>query len=61
MPEKNIHSLFAYYAIAFEGKIIHAGKITTEAEEGFPAQLYFTEELLREFLTCLKANQNTVK
>ena len=57
MPEKNIHSLFAYFAIAFEGKIIHEGKITTEAEEGFPAQLYFTESVLKEFLSCLERNQ----
>lgn len=60
MPEKNINSLYAYFAIAYEGKIIREGKITTEAEEGFPAQLYYTEALLREFLSGLKANKKSI-
>jgi nicotinamide-nucleotide amidase len=54
MPEKKINSLFAFFAISFEGKIIHKGKITTEAEEGFPAQHYYTESVLKEFLSILK-------
>jgi len=60
MPEKNINSLYAYFAIAYEGNIIQAGKITTEAEEGFPAQLYYTESLLREFLSGLKTNKKRI-
>jgi PncC family amidohydrolase len=57
MPEKNINSLFAYYAIAFEGEIIHAGKITTEAKEGYPAQNFFTHAVLKAFLSCLVTNK----
>src|SRR6476620_7046608 len=53
MPEKNIHSLFAYFAIAYEGKIIRDGKITTETEQGFPTQQYYTDSVLREFLSTL--------
>ncbi|HJW15978.1 MAG TPA: CinA family protein [Flavisolibacter sp.] len=56
MPEKNINSLYSYFAIAYEGKIIREGKITTGAEEGFPAQYYFTEALLKEFLSILQNN-----
>jgi PncC family amidohydrolase len=56
MPEKNINSLFAYFAIAYEGKIIKEGKITTAVEEGFPAQQFYTDYVLREFLTFLKTN-----
>ena len=54
MPEKNVHSLFSFFAIAHEGKIIHEGKITSGTEEGFPAQHYFTESVLKEFLSILK-------
>jgi PncC family amidohydrolase len=57
MPEKNINSLFAYYAIAFEGEIIHAGKITTEAKEGYPAQNFFNHAVLKAFLSCLVTNK----
>jgi nicotinamide-nucleotide amidase len=56
MPEKNIHSLFAYFAIAFEGKIIREGKITSDADEGFATQLIFTEALLKEFLSILQTS-----
>jgi len=56
MPEKNIHSLFAYFAIAYEGKIIREGKITTEAKQGFPAQQFYTDTVLREFLSTIKTN-----
>src|SRR5690242_2371309 len=36
LPEKNIHELFAYYAISAREKILQSGKITTNAEEGLP-------------------------
>lgn len=56
VPEKNINDLFCFFAVALEGKIIKSGKITTEAEEGFPAQLFYTDAVLRQFLTVVSSN-----
>lgn len=56
VPKKNIHSLFAFYAIAFEGKIVKAEKITTKEEEGFPAQTFYTETVLQNFLLILETS-----
>lgn len=53
VPEKNIHSLHSFFAIARKGVVIHSGIIEANVEEGFPAQFYFTNTLLQEFLSCL--------
>ncbi len=47
MPEKNINDLFAYYSISLKDKIIESGKITTNAEEGLPAQLFYIDYVLK--------------
>jgi hypothetical protein len=49
LPEKNINDLFAYYAISANEKILQSGKITTTAEEGLPAQLFFVNRVLKIF------------
>jgi len=49
LPEKNINDLFAYYAISAREKILQSGKITTTAEEGLPAQLFFVNRVLEIF------------
>lgn len=54
VPEKGIRSLYSFFAIAFEGKIIQTGKIETDAEEGFPAQQFYTETVLKNFLSGLQ-------
>jgi PncC family amidohydrolase len=56
MPEKNVNSLFSFFAIVSEGKILETGQITTEAEEGFPAQLYYTEVILKKFRALLTSH-----
>lgn len=56
VPEKNVHSLYSFFAIAFEGKVIKEGKLTTDEEEGFPAQAFYTETVLRKFLSALEAD-----
>jgi nicotinamide-nucleotide amidase len=48
MPEKNINELFAYYAISLNNKIVDHGKITTDAEEGLPAQLVYVNTVLEK-------------
>lgn len=53
VPEKGVRSLYSFFAIAFDGKIVQTGKIETDAEEGFPAQQYYTETVLRKFLSNL--------
>jgi nicotinamide-nucleotide amidase len=49
MPEKNINDLFAYYSISFKEKIIECKKITTDEEEGLPAQLFYINAVLKVF------------
>ena len=53
MPEKNINDLFAYYSISLKEKIIESGKITTDAEEGLPAQLFYIDQVLKIFKKLL--------
>ena len=48
VPEKNINDLFAYYAIAFKGKMISTEKISTDKDEGLPAQLFYVEQTLKK-------------
>lgn len=55
MPEKGIHSLHSFFAIAFEGKIVKEGKIIADTEEGFAAQSFYTETVLRNLLSLLEA------
>jgi PncC family amidohydrolase len=53
MPEKNINDLFAYYSISLKEKIIESGKITTDAKEGLPAQLFYIDYVLKIFKKLL--------
>ena len=48
VPEKNINELFAYFAIACKGKAILSERISTDKDEGLPAQLFYVEETLRK-------------
>jgi nicotinamide-nucleotide amidase len=54
MPEKNINELFAYYAISLNNKIVDHGKITTDAEEGLPAQLIYVNTVLEKLKKLLQ-------
>jgi nicotinamide-nucleotide amidase len=47
MPDKDVNELFAYYAISEKDKVLKSGKIITNAEEGFPAQLFYVTEVLK--------------
>jgi nicotinamide-nucleotide amidase len=53
VPESN-NELFAYYALAYAGRIMQSGKI--EPPDGKPAEIqsFYTKELLKEFETVLK-------
>jgi len=57
MPEKQINSLYAYYAISFEGEILKSGKLTTDVEEGFPAQKFYTDSTLQNLLSVLESKK----
>lgn len=53
LPEKNINDLFAYYSISLKDKIIESGKITTDTEEGLPAQLFYIDYVLKSLKKLL--------
>lgn len=54
VPEKNINTLHAFYAISFEGKVLKKEKLIADVEEGFPAQAFYTESVLHNFLSVLQ-------
>lgn len=43
------NKLFAYYAISYKEKVVLNKRITTEKEEGLPAQLDYVQQVLRDF------------
>ncbi|PZF71279.1 CinA family protein [Taibaiella soli] len=47
VPEKGIEALFAYYAIAFHGIIIDAGKLEAKQAEALQVQLFYTDAVLK--------------
>lgn len=49
IPEKNINELFAYYSICLNDKIVESGKIETDVERGLPAQMFYTNTVLKKF------------
>ncbi len=49
VPEKNINGLFAYYSIALKNKILKCGRLVANTEEGFDAQRFYTNEVLKIF------------
>ena len=60
MPEQNINSLFAYYAIASKDKILRCGKVTTDAEEGLPAQLFYINTVLKIFKELVQSSEQVL-
>ncbi len=57
VPEKKINDLYAYYSICLNKEIIESGIIKPDQEEGFPAQLYYTETVLEKFDNLLHKNK----
>jgi len=53
LPELGIKDLFAFYSIAFRGKITHRGKVESEDKGLYQVQVSFTCQVVREFNCCL--------
>ncbi|OQP56142.1 CinA family protein [Niastella populi] len=53
VPESN-YELFAYYTIAYAGKIMQSGKMEPPDGKSAEIQSFYTRELLKEFETVLK-------
>jgi nicotinamide-nucleotide amidase len=54
VPEIGIQDLFAFVSIACMGKIIQTKKITASKQASLNCQLYYTNEMLREFERVLQ-------
>jgi len=54
MPEKNIHDLFAYYAISFNGAVMESGVIYSNEAEGLATQIFYVNSILQKFLHNLQ-------
>ena len=48
LPDLGIHSLFAFYAIAFRREIVRRGKVESEAKGPYEVQVYFANHVLGE-------------
>jgi len=53
MPEKDVHELFAFYAITSKDKILQQGKIMADVEEGLEAQLFYVNDVLQKLDSVL--------
>jgi len=48
MPEKNVHTPFAYFAIVYNGKVVAADKVVaTTTDYGLEVQKEYTDHILR--------------
>ncbi|HEX5155243.1 MAG TPA: CinA family protein [Parafilimonas sp.] len=54
VPEKNIHELFTYYAIAKESRVIDSGIIYSREGEGLETQLFYVDQVLNKLKLILK-------
>lgn len=57
MPEKDVHDLFAFYAITSKDKILQQGKIVADVEEGLDAQLFYVNDVLQKLNSVLDTSK----
>lgn len=53
VPEKDVHEIFAYYAIADGKKILRSGRISSAKPEGVEVQIDYANQALRILLDAL--------
>jgi nicotinamide-nucleotide amidase len=60
VPECNIDTIFCFYAIVYNGSVIHSGKITSDQKDAWDAQqgyaLFVLEDLAGQLATKPKRN-----
>jgi PncC family amidohydrolase len=54
VPELDIKKLFAFYSIAFRGKIVQTQKLTSEDKGIYEVQVYYAESAIRQLNKCFK-------
>lgn len=54
VPELNINRLFAFYAIAFQGRVIQSKKITAAVQSPLKVQVHYTNEVLKHLRNTIK-------
>jgi len=54
VPEKNINSLFAHFAISHRGQILLSDKINAPYEEALDVQIYYTRQIIMALDGLLK-------
>ncbi|MEX2235215.1 MAG: CinA family protein [Cyclobacteriaceae bacterium] len=59
LPELGIKDLFAFYSIAFRGKIAHRGKVECEDKGLYQVQVSFARQVVREFNCYLTEDKNS--
>jgi PncC family amidohydrolase len=54
VPEKNIHSLFAHFAISYRGQILISDRISAPDGKALEAQVSYTRQVITAFDELLK-------
>jgi PncC family amidohydrolase len=54
VPELDVHHVFAYYAITFEGRVIASKKITSAKKDSIEVQLDYTNQVVDALAQCLQ-------
>jgi nicotinamide-nucleotide amidase len=57
VPELGIHELFAFYSIATGNTILKTGMVRSNQKDVLEVQLYYTDEVLKEFSESLRSVQ----
>jgi PncC family amidohydrolase len=60
VPESD-YKIFAFYAIAHNGKIVHTKKIESEGNDPFEVQIYYTQTLLKDFERLTNSGVGKIK
>lgn len=56
MPELGVNDLYAFFAIAFRGKVLSVAKIESSQGAVYDVQVHYATEVLKAFNTLLSAN-----
>jgi nicotinamide-nucleotide amidase len=61
LPESGINSLFAFFAIAFNGKIVRKRRIEADGSDPESAQAFYVDSIIDELTHCLKVSSDAAR
>lgn len=58
VPELGVDELYAFYCVAYQGKVVESKKITAKSEELYDVQVHYANTVLSAFNKYLKKESN---